>query len=285
MTNLTSVRRLFESSKIDFVYHAAAHKHVPLMEANPHEAVHNNLQGTLNLAQESVASGVKRFIMVSTDKAVNPKNVMGYTKRLAELIGQSFSGQATSFVSVRFGNVLASNGSVIEIFSKQIAAGGPVTVTHPEAVRYFMTIPEAVELILQAGSHGEEGQVYLLEMGAPVSITQLAQKMIRLSDPTGVQNIKIEFSGLRPGEKIFEELIADGEHVIPSSIEKVFVLKRKPITSNIEAEIKDLIQSQHLDNAQLIIKLRKTLEKIERPTRNLSKPEIHSRQVDKMATF
>lgn len=206
--NVSRLESVFAQYKPDIVYHAAAHKHVPLMEGSPNEAIKNNVAGTWNLAHMADKYGTKRFVMISTDKAVNPTNIMGATKRICEMIIQYYNGiSGTEFVAVRFGNVLGSNGSVIPLFKKQIAAGGPVTVTHPDIIRYFMTIPEAVSLVIQAGAYAKGGEIFILDMGDPVKIDDLAKNLIRLSGYTLGVDMEIKYTGLRPGEKLYEELL------------------------------------------------------------------------------
>lgn len=271
---------LFRNYKPHYVYHAAAYKHVPLMEHNPAEAVRTNVMGTKIVAELSVKYRVEKFVMISTDKAVNPTNVMGASKRVAEIFVQSLfnsfkkdsvtytnglshlnsrsAQRTTKFITTRFGNVLGSNGSVIPRFKDQIQKGGPITVTHPEITRYFMTIPEACRLVLEAGSMGDGGEIYIFDMGKSVKIVDLAKKMIRLSGLIPNQDIAIEFSGLRPGEKLYEELLNDSESTIPTHHEKIMVGKTREYDfETVHKDIEELIRlsCQYLDH-QVVVKMK-----------------------------
>ena len=221
-----SLRRVMEKYRPDIVIHAAAHKHVPLMETSSEQAILNNVFGTYKAAKAAVESGVKRFVLISTDKAVNPTNVMGASKRLAEIIINSIPRRNTEFMAVRFGNVLGSHGSVVPIFERQIKAGGPVTLTSPDIIRYFMTIPEAASLVLQAVSIGKGGELFILDMGEPVRIKDLAEKMIRLY---GTGKEQIVYTGLRPGEKMYEELLLDKENDVATERERIYVTAQEPV--------------------------------------------------------
>ena len=239
---------IFNEYKPDVVFHAAAHKHVPLMENSPSEAIKNNIFGTLNVARLADTYKVKRMVLISTDKAVNPTNIMGATKRAAEMIIQTINKNSeTEFVAVRFGNVLGSNGSVIPLFKKQIAEGGPVTITHPDIIRYFMTIPEAVQLVLQAGAMAKGGEIFILDMGEPVKIVDLANNLIRLSGFEPGVDIKIEYSGLRAGEKLYEELLMSEEGLTKTDNSKIFI--GKPVEFNTKKVIHNLeILKKIVDN-------------------------------------
>jgi FlaA1/EpsC-like NDP-sugar epimerase len=230
--NLKALEKVFVKYRPNIVYHAAAYKHVPLMEENPSQAVYTNVLGTKNLADLSVKYKVERFVMVSTDKAVNPSSVMGASKRIAEKYVQTLQDKLnkeqddvenTKFITTRFGNVLGSNGSIVPLFAKQIQEGGPITITHPEIIRYFMTIPEACQLVLEAGTMGNGGEIYIFDMGEPVKILDLAKKMIRLAGFTPDKEIEIKIIGLRPGEKLFEELLNDTSKTLPTHNEKILI--------------------------------------------------------------
>jgi len=275
------MKHLFEMYKPHYVYHAAAYKHVPLMEDNPSEAIKNNVHGTKMIADLSVKYGVQKFVMVSTDKAVNPTNVMGASKRIAEIYVQSLNNSLTQkdfifsnglsyindleikpitkFITTRFGNVLGSNGSVIPRFKQQIEKGGPVTVTHPEITRYFMTIPEACRLVLEAGCMGNGGEIYVFDMGKSVKIIELAKKMIRLAGLIPNQDIKIQYSGLRPGEKLFEELLNDNENTLPTHHEQIMIGKvREYIFDDVEQQIYTLLQHANAnDDRKVVIAMKK----------------------------
>lgn len=259
------LEKVFREHSPDVVFHAAAHKHVPLMETSPEEAVKNNILGTRNLAQTAAESEIDRFVLISTDKAVNPTNVMGASKRAAEMVVQTINKKSkTKFMAVRFGNVLGSQGSVIPLFKKQIASGGPLTVTHKDITRYFMTIPEASQLVIQAGALGKGGEVFVLDMGEPVKIMELAEDLISLSGFTPYEDIDIEVIGLRPGEKLFEELLCDTEDNIATEHERIFI-------NNLEA-----VDQEFLD---------KHLLKLERLAEKGAASEIISALVDLVNTY
>lgn len=244
------MRKIFEKYQPQFVFHAAAYKHVPLMEENPTQAIYTNVLGTKNMADLAVKFKVERFVMVSTDKAVNPSNVMGASKRIAEKYVQSLSvyleqmkESSTKFITTRFGNVLGSNGSVVPLFTKQINEGGPLTITHPDIIRYFMTIPEACQLVLEAGAMGNGGEIYIFDMGKPVKIIDLAEKMIRLAGYVPNEDIEIKVVGLRPGEKLYEELLNDATKTLPTHHEKIMIAKDElEDYISISTEIDELIE-------------------------------------------
>ncbi len=261
VTNSVRAEKVFETFNPDTVYHAAAYKHVPMMENNPSEALRVNIGGTKTIADLSLKYGVKKFVMISTDKAVNPTNVMGASKRIAETYIQTLQQQnKTAFVTTRFGNVLGSNGSVIPRFKQQIEEGGPVTVTHPEITRYFMTIPEACQLVLQAGAQGKGGEIFIFDMGKSVKIVNLAKKMIQLSGLKLGTDINLKFTGLRPGEKLYEELLADKENTLPTVHKKIMIAKTRQYSADeVIAKINGLISVlKNHDNFE-IVKLMKQI--------------------------
>ena len=269
IANKERMESIFRDKRPDYVFHAAAYKHVPMMENNPSESVQNNIWGTKVIADLSVKYGVKKFVMISTDKAVNPSNVMGCSKRICEIYCQSLdlwltlnnpakkeSGH-TQFVTTRFGNVLGSNGSVIPLFEKQIRDGGPVTVTDPNIIRFFMLIPEACKLVLEAGTHGKGGEIFVFEMGKPVKIVDMARRMISLS---GAKNIEIKFTGLRAGEKLYEEVLANDENSLPSFNDKIRIAKvREYDYQNVEKDIEDLLNISETFDSKAIVKKMKEI--------------------------
>ena len=282
VTLIASVRdrdrlnQIYQTYQPNVVFHAAAHKHVPLMEISPSEAIKNNVIGTLNCAELAHEHGVKRFVLISTDKAVNPTNVMGATKRLCEMVIQSLNPvSATEFVAVRFGNVLGSNGSVVPLFKKQIAKGGPVTLTHKEITRYFMTIPEAAQLVLQAGGFAQGGEIFVLDMGKPVKIYDLAENLIKLSGYEPHVDIEIKITGLRPGEKLYEELLMEEEGLQETRNKKIFIgqpgdFEFKQVKSNIE-ELLDIATSRGVQ--ELKEKLKEVVPTYEEPEHHKKLPQ------------
>ena len=266
ITNLDRMETIFKQYKPEYVFHAAAYKHVPMMENNPSESIQNNVWGTKVIADLSVKYGVRKFVMVSTDKAVNPTNVMGCSKRICEIYCQSLNKKidkesnkevSTQFVTTRFGNVLGSNGSVIPLFEKQIKNGGPVTVTDPNIIRFFMLIPEACKLVLEAGTHGKGGEIFVFDMGKPVRIADLAKRMIKLS---GAENIEIEYTGLRAGEKLYEEVLSTTENTLPSFHEKVRIAKVQEYDYDVvNQQIEQLLQISRTYDGMQIVKMMKSI--------------------------
>ncbi|PDP58168.1 polysaccharide biosynthesis protein [Prevotella intermedia] len=266
ITNLDRMETIFKQYKPEYVFHAAAYKHVPMMENNPSESIQNNVWGTKVIADLSVKYGVRKFVMVSTDKAVNPTNVMGCSKRICEIYCQSLNKKidkesnkevSTQFVTTRFGNVLGSNGSVIPLFEKQIKNGGPVTVTDPNIIRFFMLIPEACKLVLEAGTHGKGGEIFVFDMGKPVRIADLAKRMIKLS---GAENIEIEYTGLRAGEKLYEEVLSTTENTLPSFHEKIRIAKVQEYDYDVvNQQIEQLLQISRTYDSMQIVKMMKSI--------------------------
>ena len=257
--NYKRIERLYDYFKPDYVFHAAAYKHVPLMEDNPSEAIYNNVLGTKNLVDLSIDYEVKKFVMISTDKAVNPTNVMGASKRIAEIYAQSNKLSKTKFITTRFGNVLGSNGSVIPLFKKQIEQGGPITITDIRVTRFFMTIPEACQLVLEACTMGNGGEIFVFDMGESIKIIDLARKMIKLSGLIEGKDIEIKVTGLRPGEKLYEELLAKDENTITTYHPKILIAKVRESDNVVKTKIEELIGLYNLQNNQNIVKLMKEI--------------------------
>ena len=255
------MENVFRTYKPEIVFHAAAYKHVPMMENNPSESIQTNVLGTKILADLAVECGTEKFVMISTDKAVNPTNIMGASKRIAEKYIQSLNANSkTKFITTRFGNVLASNGSVIPRFQKQIEEGGPITVTHPEITRYFMTIPEACQLVLEAGALGKGGEIFIFDMGNSVKIVDLAKKMVKLSGLTLGKDIQLVYTGLRPGEKLYEELLNVKENVLPTHHPKIMIAKvEENDFETISKEICELIELFHSQDNLAIVKKMKQI--------------------------
>jgi FlaA1/EpsC-like NDP-sugar epimerase len=228
----------------EIVFHAAAYKHVPMMEKNPTEAIRTNVMGTRNVAEACTRANVKKFVLISTDKAVNPTNVMGTTKRVAEILCEDLwsKGTSTQFIIVRFGNVVGSNGSAIPLFKKQIERGGPITVTHPDITRYFMSIPEASQLVLQAATMGTGGEIFVLDMGEPIKIIDLVDRMLGLAGLERDKDIKVEFTGLRPGEKLYEELFQEGEKFTRTNHDKIFKARNRAVDALFARNLESLLQ-------------------------------------------
>lgn len=271
------LNQIISAYRPNIIFHAAAHKHVPLMEDNPSEAIKNNVIGTLNMAQLASQYKVEKFVLISTDKAVNPTNVMGATKRLCEMIVQAVNherGNKTEFVAVRFGNVLGSNGSVIPLFKRQIKNGGPVTLTHKDITRYFMLIPEAAQLVLQAGAYAKGGEIFVLDMGKPVKIYDLAENLIRLSGYTPNKDIKIEITGLRPGEKLYEELLMNNDNLTKTAHNKIFIDKPETISLNkIIKQIDDLLFVTKIGNKNML------KDKLKEIVPTYSSPEVYNNKM------
>jgi FlaA1/EpsC-like NDP-sugar epimerase len=259
--NYERLVKVFEIFKPDIVFHAAAYKHVPLMEENPTEAIRTNVNGTKNLVDLAMKYNVEKFVLISTDKAVNPTNVMGASKRLAEIYAQTANGRSkTKFITTRFGNVLGSNGSVIPVFRKQIEQGGPITVTHPEVTRFFMTIPEACRLVLEAGTMGKGGEIFIFDMGESVKIVELAKQMIKLSGLELGRDIQLVFTGLRPGEKLYEELLANKENTMPTHHPRILIGKVRIYDwEEVQSKIKELVNLYDFQDNRRAVKVMKEL--------------------------